>query len=447
MPKHSGFAVSLWMGNRRLSEYQIEVGTKPEADGTHSPLVTCWVASEAGKAFQIHCNVDRKQRKGGVAVFTWIDGRAIEGSLLLGPEEKHIVDEGLLVGLKRVRPYRFENIIVTDDESVAAPGSANPHVGTLQLQFCAYEKPEADQPNADPVLEFAADPGVGTSIMHEEDKKHIGHHVQFGKAIRGFRKYEPYVMEPAILEKSALVTFIIMYMPKDTLRSIGVYIPPMKKRRKAERPSRQSRRLRGAASTTAHGDGDDKSEDSTSSESPSSRKRAKQEPEDDQLRVHSRMQSQIRVPYGHIEEDSSTVRGRLCSPGPIDRNDVGSGVARHRLGDLPHMYNSTPDMTVTPVGSSSSSVGRVEQEGEQPVGQPTSQHDSREPTLEHLDPPSDRAQATAPPPPVDHRSPLLIQRRHSRVPAYPSCGTLSLRCQACSNCRGTEVEAGGDRSS
>ncbi len=65
-----------------------------------------------------------------------------------------------------------------DDESVAAPGSANPHVGTLQLQFRAYEKPEADQPSADPVLEFAADPGVGTSIMHEEDKKHIGHHVQ-----------------------------------------------------------------------------------------------------------------------------------------------------------------------------------------------------------------------------------------------------------------------------
>ncbi len=57
--------------------------------------------------------MDRKQRKGGVAVLTWIDGRAIEGSLLLGPEEKHIVDEGLLVGLKRVRPYRFENIIVT----------------------------------------------------------------------------------------------------------------------------------------------------------------------------------------------------------------------------------------------------------------------------------------------------------------------------------------------
>ncbi len=199
----------------------------------------------------------------------------------------------------------------------------------------------------------------------------------------------------------------------DTLRSFGVYIPPMKKRREAERPSRQSRRLRGAASTTAHGDGDDKSEDSTCSESPSSRKRAKQEPEDDQLRVHSRMQSQILVPYhGHIEEDSSTVRGRLCSPGPIDRNDVGSRVARHRLGDLPHMYNSTPEMAVTPVGSSSSSVGRVEQEGEQPVGQPTSQHDSREPTLDYLDPPSDRAQATAPP--VDHPSSSSVVTQESQ---------------------------------
>ncbi len=83
MPKYSGFAVSLWMGNRRLSEYQIEVGTNPEADGTHSPLVTCWVASEAGKVrnathytavTDFKCNCRRSRY---IAMWTASRGKAV----------------------------------------------------------------------------------------------------------------------------------------------------------------------------------------------------------------------------------------------------------------------------------------------------------------------------------------------------------------------------------
>ncbi|RDX56794.1 hypothetical protein OH76DRAFT_417960 [Lentinus brumalis] len=74
----------------------------------------------------------------------------------------------------------------------------------------------------------------------------------------------------------------------------------------------------------------------------------------------------------------------------------------------------------TSVDSSSSSGGKVEQEGEKPVGHPASQHESREPTLDYLDPPSDHVQAAAAP--VDHPAPSRGVKRKS-----PDCPAVRAR--------------------
>ncbi|KAI0721112.1 hypothetical protein C8T65DRAFT_255026 [Cerioporus squamosus] len=67
MPTHSGVTVSLQIDGRKLDEYEVKVDLEADGEDTY-PKVECWVASEVGKAFKIHFKVDRKQRKGGVAV-------------------------------------------------------------------------------------------------------------------------------------------------------------------------------------------------------------------------------------------------------------------------------------------------------------------------------------------------------------------------------------------
>lgn len=69
--------------------------------------------------------------------------------------------------------------VCSDDENVIAPGSANPDVGLIELCFHAYQDPD-DRVTAEdyPWDSALRDPRTGTSIMHEEDKKHPGHNVQ-----------------------------------------------------------------------------------------------------------------------------------------------------------------------------------------------------------------------------------------------------------------------------
>ncbi|KAI0721111.1 hypothetical protein C8T65DRAFT_255073 [Cerioporus squamosus] len=231
--------------------------------------------------------------------------------------------------------------------------------------------------------------------MHEEDKKHIGHtsNVQFGKAIKVSRRLEPLLIWPTMVEESPFVTFIIQYNPEDTLRSLGV-LPPIKKRRKAKRPSRHSKRLRKMNPTSpTGGDGDKESEDPPSLRTRDrSRRRLKQEPEDDQLQVHTRGQSQLPEPD---EQGESLVA----------------------LEGQENPWQDRTSAMASPIDPrESSSLRGAEQGQENLFGPPVGQDDLREPTLDYLDPLTIHGQAAAPP--VDRLAPSYDVKRES--PALPT---------------------------
>ncbi|RPD66114.1 hypothetical protein L227DRAFT_133168 [Lentinus tigrinus ALCF2SS1-6] len=140
MPKFSGASVSLRSEDKKLTEYEVDGVFKNGGLAVRLPLVRCWVASEAGKVFKIYLHVDRKQRKDGIAMYTWIDGRPTGDRLLLvEPDHAHRIDDGAEVGSNEVVQYRFADISVTDDESVVAPGSANSAVGEIEVTLYAYQ--------------------------------------------------------------------------------------------------------------------------------------------------------------------------------------------------------------------------------------------------------------------------------------------------------------------
>lgn len=77
--------------------------------------------------FKIRFKVDRRRVQGGVALRTNIDGSTILRNLFLESEDSTGYDEGMVEATKRVRPYKFEDIIVTGMTCLA---SGSPGVTT-----------------------------------------------------------------------------------------------------------------------------------------------------------------------------------------------------------------------------------------------------------------------------------------------------------------------------
>ncbi|KAF5389166.1 hypothetical protein D9757_004972 [Collybiopsis confluens] len=178
--------------------------------------VCCWIASEAGKGFQVHWeDTERKSATDGHLV---IDGNPCGGKVLSADPDKpsFTSKEGIRTSPTTVRPFRFSQIQLTDDDTRADPQLAQTELGQIELLIFRVEiRGEEEVITRDVPTQ---------QLLHERAKKAIQHQTTFGDKLQ---KSTP---RPAVrlkqLSQEPVARFRFLYRPLEMLQAKGILSLP-----------------------------------------------------------------------------------------------------------------------------------------------------------------------------------------------------------------------------
>ncbi|ESK86715.1 hypothetical protein Moror_15205 [Moniliophthora roreri MCA 2997] len=213
---------SAWVNvdGHKAQEYGVEVS---EVDKT----VTCWIASEEGKAFEVCWDDSSKQT--ATTGKLYIDGNECSYKRMDVGRLQHTTVKGVRISAQMRRPFVFSRVKTTDDESIVT-ASASVETGEIRVVLTrAIIRSYRTVKSWKPAYTIPA-----PQTFHEKAKKAIDHQTSFGDAILApvrKRSREPKVNEYG----GPVATFCFRYRPLGMLQANGIAPPPTPQTRK--RPS------------------------------------------------------------------------------------------------------------------------------------------------------------------------------------------------------------------
>ncbi|KAF9463930.1 hypothetical protein BDZ94DRAFT_1257780 [Collybia nuda] len=200
-----------------LPQYSIEHSTHKGR-----PLITCWIASEAGKEFSIRFE-DKASTFDSIGDIM-VDDISCDTLRLYAGQRTRVELKTARVSATSARPFMFSHIRLTDEEH-DVNHAASRKLGEIKLQICKAKlkktKMKTKTRGQDRMGKL-----VEAAKVHERSKKAIGHHVRLGEEIT-IPKLKYHV---SITEVQILGVLIFKYRPLDMLQANG--IAPLDKKRK-----------------------------------------------------------------------------------------------------------------------------------------------------------------------------------------------------------------------
>jgi len=176
--------------------------------------VSCWIASEAGKAFSVvWLELDNEYYEYPSGGILYLDGHRVRLSLRRSAEPiifQHIISASSFV------PFLFSPLVVTDDDTYLDI-SPSQSIGEIKLVIARTTVPEVIAEERNTI--YVAPPHLHK--VHERSKKAIAHRVNYGNEIP-----RPRVTAYSAKPVERLVTFVFRYRPLEMLRANDI-APPL----------------------------------------------------------------------------------------------------------------------------------------------------------------------------------------------------------------------------
>ncbi|KAG2146087.1 uncharacterized protein EDB93DRAFT_1086682 [Suillus bovinus] len=199
--------------------------------------VTCWIPSEAGKEFSVHCQNTSAPGLNTIGAFVYIDGQGCHGSLFERWNVNHTVEfSHAFVSDRITKSFVFSNVQLTgisarclvidsvphcyaDEDEFVDASSAN--LGQIQVRVCKVTVGEYYNP--------AQNQLQTEHKVHERSKKAVTHCVGLG---------EETIIPQTMLRKTQsigqpLAKFTFKYRDRNLLKANGIIPGPAPLKRKA----------------------------------------------------------------------------------------------------------------------------------------------------------------------------------------------------------------------
>ncbi|KAH9854231.1 hypothetical protein C2E23DRAFT_902575 [Lenzites betulinus] len=170
-------------------------------------IATGWIASEVHKEFTVHwispCPM---------SVDIYLDGRCAQ--TMSQRKDGHGLCKGVYVSGAAIRPFRFADLVLTDDDDVAGPVSDE--LGSIEIRVTRVAG------FAESTELYRGRDFVDTGPIHETSKKAGVHAITLGEtaAIRPVVVYTPYGREEVPFAR-----LLFRYRPLELLRAKGIAPP------------------------------------------------------------------------------------------------------------------------------------------------------------------------------------------------------------------------------
>ncbi|KAH7871549.1 uncharacterized protein C8R40DRAFT_1120847 [Lentinula edodes] len=198
-------------GNGHLEEHGVDFDDREKT-------VTCYIASEEGKSFQVHW-CDRSfecPTRGRI----YIDGRAMGGKIISGRTvNRSVIKKGFRTAGNTRMPFVFSKLKLTDIEDAVSLSTESPgEIDLIIIRVRLRSRKLYDKSHTAPeTLEF-----------NEKDVKGSAHNTTFGKPVVDSRSVLEHETEPY---GDPIARFRFRYMPIDLLRAKDIAPYPPRKGR------------------------------------------------------------------------------------------------------------------------------------------------------------------------------------------------------------------------
>ncbi|KZV80656.1 hypothetical protein EXIGLDRAFT_408881 [Exidia glandulosa HHB12029] len=226
-----GYSASIVCNDAALPVYSVDSGPKS---------ASCWIASDAGKSFEVHMEMLEPDSGDAVACWVFVDGSKVGGRILGTDETGRSRATGKVVGARvdasTVKKLYFAQLTLSDDDAqlTHARGQLD-EMGVIAVKVYRVQTlGHAERPEILP--SNLPDRRGGAVVVHEKDKKLGGHHAVLGEEVESHsNKHRVQILDD---DKQPYVTLEFRYRPMAILQAQG-YVPPAS-------PKEQDRNTRGA---------------------------------------------------------------------------------------------------------------------------------------------------------------------------------------------------------
>ncbi|KAI0721089.1 hypothetical protein C8T65DRAFT_724733 [Cerioporus squamosus] len=214
---HRGYGAYISCDGEELDAYKIQM--------ENDKVISCYVASEAGKEFRVHWIDSKPPSHLSVEVRT--DGRRM-ATLSHTKQTSKTSNGGFRVAIDAHCPYQFAPMTTTDDDTL--PSAYSEELGTIEVRLRR-------------VRDFMPVPYVpknqtrpGPARIHERNRKGTGpsHCVSLGKTKEV--KAKSTILRPLLIDDKPYVTFRFFYRPKEYLEEKNI-VPSSSSSRSVSVPS------------------------------------------------------------------------------------------------------------------------------------------------------------------------------------------------------------------
>ncbi|KAG1750276.1 hypothetical protein EDB19DRAFT_101541 [Suillus lakei] len=212
MLKHQEYTAWISVDGQPLETYAVETSLATNE-------VTCWIPSEAGKEFSVHCQNTPAPGLDTIGAFVYIDGQGCHGGLFERWNTNHTVKFSYAFVSDRItKPFIFSPVRLTDEDEFVDASTAD--LGQIQLRVCKVALGEYFNPSQNLQTEHK---------VHERSKKAVTHCVGLGAET---------MIPQTMLRKSQcigqpLAIFTFKYRDRNLLKANGVIPVPAPLKRKA----------------------------------------------------------------------------------------------------------------------------------------------------------------------------------------------------------------------
>ncbi|KAG1768900.1 hypothetical protein EV702DRAFT_1271407 [Suillus placidus] len=218
-------SVSVFIDNQPLPEYQVVKYSTLEEN-----IVTCWIASEAGKKFEIRAEI-LEPHYPGIKSFAFVDGVECPAWVVHPPWTGTMVYDCIPDDdseASSCRNFMFKNIEFTDDDSALDNYSGDIGRIMVRLESGTFTKKKpVRKPRSTRSAKFKKVNGhtlrVHEGKVHERSKKGRDHRVGFGKAVPDREKQTEYESDR---DDRPATVFIFNFTSLDNLRAMDL-VPRM----------------------------------------------------------------------------------------------------------------------------------------------------------------------------------------------------------------------------
>ncbi|KAG2153984.1 hypothetical protein DEU56DRAFT_907445 [Suillus clintonianus] len=213
MLKHQEYTAWVSVDGQPLEVYAVETSLATNE-------VTCWIASEAGKEFSVHCQNTSAPGVDTIGAFVYIDGQGCHGGLFERWSTDHTINiSNAFVSDRITKSLVFSTVRLTDEDEFVDTSSAD--LGQIQIRVCKVTLGDYYNPSQDRLQT--------EHKVHERSKKAVTHCVGLG---------EETIVPQTMLRKSQcigqpLAVFTFKYRDRNLLKANGVIPTPAPLKRKA----------------------------------------------------------------------------------------------------------------------------------------------------------------------------------------------------------------------